>query len=65
MVTITVTDVNEAPMVTGATAIDLAENLTVLDNSDTGNVTEGAYTVTDADEDDGQRCGHNVEVVGR
>ena len=47
-VTITVNDVNEAPMVTGATTIDIAESQTDLD--DTG--TDDRYTVTDADEDD-------------
>ena len=51
-VTITVTDVNEAPELIGVVSIDLAENITDLNDSETGNVTEGQYTVTDEDEDD-------------
>ena len=50
-VTITVTDVNEAPELAGVVSIDLAENITGLNDSDTS-VTEGQFTVTDEDEDD-------------
>ena len=49
-VTITVTDVNEAPSVTGVASIDVAENATDLD----GTARTDQYTVTDADEDDGR-----------
>ena len=50
-VTIMVTDVNEAPELAGVVSIDLAENITGLNDSDTS-VTEGQFTVTDEDEDD-------------
>ena len=50
--TISVTDVNEAPVLAGVASIDLAENQTALDDSDTGDVTEGQFTVTDEDVDD-------------
>ena len=46
-VTISVTDVNEDPVVTGASSIDLAENNTVVDS--TGDTDD--YTVTDEDDD--------------
>ena len=36
----------------GVASIDLAENQTALDDSDTGDVTEGQFTVTDEDVDD-------------
>ena len=50
VVTITVTDVNEDPMLTAAAAsIDLAENDTDLNDGTTNNVTEGEFTVTDED----------------
>ena len=52
MVTITVVDVNEAPELTGAATIDIAENLTALDDSGTTGVTEGQYEATDADDAD-------------
>ena len=49
-VTITVTDVNEDPMVTGAASIDHAENGTVLDVDASNQTADPAeYTVTDAD----------------
>ena len=49
-VTITVTDVNEAPMLTGgATSIDRAENGTDLDDDTTSNVMEDEFTVADED----------------
>ena len=52
-VTITVTDVNEAPMVTGTASIDHAENGTVLDiNAETNGVQAATYTATDADDAD-------------
>ena len=48
-VTITVTDLNEAPMLSGgATSIDLAENLTDLDDVST-NVAEDEFIATDED----------------
>ena len=50
VVTITVTDVNEAPMLSGGTAsIDRAENGTDLDDTDTDDVAEDEFTVTDED----------------
>ena len=53
VVTITVTDVNEAPSVSGAASIDHAENGTVLDiDAETGNVQAADYTATDEDVDD-------------
>ena len=52
MVTISVVDVNEAPELTGAATIDIAENLTALDDSGTTAVTEGQYEATDADDAD-------------
>ena len=48
-VTITVTDVNEAPSVTGATSIDRAENGTDLDDNTTDLVAEDEFAVTDED----------------
>ena len=52
-VTITVTDVNEAPMVTGTASIDHAENGTELDiNAETSVVQAATYTATDADDVD-------------
>ena len=51
-VVITVTDVNEAPELTGVVSIDLAENITVLNDSETNPVIEGQFTVTDEDEVD-------------
>ena len=49
-VVITVTDVNEAPMLSGgAASIDLAENGTDLDDADTGDVAEDEFVVADAD----------------
>ena len=49
-VVITVTNVNEAPMLTGgATSIDLAENGTDLDDDATSDVMEDEFTVTDED----------------
>ena len=52
-VTITVTDVNEAPSVEGVASIDHAENVTVLDVDASNSVADAAeYTATDADEDD-------------
>ena len=49
MVTITVNDVNEAPVLTGgASSIDLAENGADLDDADTA-VADGEFTVTDED----------------
>ena len=57
-VDITVTDVNEAPTVTGASSIDHAENGTELDiNSETTGVQAAAYTATDADDDDDAATG--------
>ena len=56
MVTITVTDVNEAPMVTGDASIDHAENAEDL--------MIGMYTATDVDEAD-PGCRPDVVVVGR
>ena len=54
-VTITVTDVNEAPMVEGAASIDHAESGTELDtDADTDGVEAANYTVSDPDEDDTQ-----------
>ena len=48
-----VTDVNEAPSVSGAASIDHAENGTVLDtDAETANVQAATYTATDADADD-------------
>ena len=60
-VTITVTDVNEAPELTGVVSIDLAENITALDDSDTGNVTEGEFTVTDEDDADAVNEDANIK----
>ena len=52
-VTITVTDVNEDPSVSGAASIDHAENGTVLDiNVETNGVQAAEYTATDEDGDD-------------
>ena len=49
-VIIMVTDVNEAPSVSGAASIDHAENGTVLDiDAETANVQTATYTATDAD----------------
>ena len=53
MVTITVTDVNEAPSVMGAASIDHAENGTELDtDAETDDVEAAIYTATDVDADD-------------
>ena len=50
VVTITVTDVNEAPMLSGgAASIDRAENGTDLDDDTTTDVAEDGFTVTDED----------------
>ena len=50
VVTITVTNVNEDPMLTaGAVSIDLAENGTDLDDLTTSTVNEDQFTVTDED----------------
>ena len=49
-VVITVTDVNEAPMLSGgAASIDRAENGTDLDDSETTDDMEDEFTVTDED----------------
>ena len=48
-VTITVTDVNEAPMLTGAATIDHVEGATALEDDSGTNVVEGQYAATDAD----------------
>ena len=53
LVTITVTDVNEAPSVEGVASIDHAENAIELDvDASTDNVDAAEYTATDADEGD-------------
>ena len=53
VVTITVTDVNEAPSVEGVASIDHAENATVLDvDASNDNADAAVYTATDADTDD-------------
>ena len=57
-VTITVTDVNEAPELAGVVSIDLAENIINLNDTETSDVTEGQFTVTDEDEDEDD----NVDV---
>ena len=50
VVTITVNDVNEAPMVTGAATIDHVEGATALqDDTETLDVVEGVYAATDTD----------------
>ena len=50
VVTITVTDVNEAPILTAeAVSIDVAENGTDLDDDDPADVMEGEFTVADED----------------
>ena len=51
-VTIMLTDVNEAPSVSGAASIDHAENGTVLDTSADGGGQSAEYEATDADEAD-------------
>ena len=66
--TITVTDVNEAPELTGVVSIDLTENITDLNDSetDTDNVTEGQFTVTDEDADDDVSVDADIKwFVGR
>ena len=58
LVTITVTDVNEDPTVSGAASIDHAENGTALDiNAETNGVQGALYTATDEDEDDAADTG--------
>ncbi len=58
VVTITVTDVNEDPMVTGAASIDHAENGTGLDiNAEMDGVQAAEYTATDEDSDDNAATG--------
>ena len=53
VVTITVTDVNEAPSVSGAASIDHAENGTVLDiDAEAGDVQAAIYIATDIDASD-------------
>ena len=49
LVTITVTDVNEAPMVTGAATIDHVEGTTALQDDSGTTEVEGRYAATDAD----------------
>ena len=66
MVTITVTDVNEAPTVMGAASIDHEENGTVLDtDAEMDGVDAAVYTATDEDDDDDAGYRSDVGVVGR
>ena len=58
MVTITVTDVNEDPSVSGAASIDHAENGTELDiDAEADNVQPADYTATDEDDADNAETG--------
>ena len=65
-VTITVTDVNEAPSVSGAASIDHAENGMVLDiDAETDNVVQPAvYTATDEDGADDAGTGLTWRLSG-
>ena len=57
-VTITVTDVNEDPSVSGAASIDHAENGTELDiNAETNGLQAAVYTATDEDDADNAATG--------
>ena len=65
IVTITVTDVNEDPSVTGAASIDHEENETVLDVDASNQIEDGAeYIATDADEDDEAATGLKWTLSG-
>ena len=58
VVTITVTDVNEDPSVSGAASIDHVENGTELDiNAETSDVQAAVYTATDEDDADNAATG--------
>ena len=64
-VTITVTDVNEAPSVEGTASIDHAENGTALDiDAETNAVDAAEYTATDADAADDAATGLNWTLSG-
>ena len=65
MVTITVTDVNEAPTVSGAGSIDHAENGTELDiDAEAANVQAAEYTATDEDDADNAGTGLTWRLSG-
>ena len=64
-VTITVTDVNEDPSVSGAASIDHAENGTELDiNAETNGVQAAVYTATDEDDADNAATGLTWALSG-
>ena len=64
-VTITVTDVNEDPSVSGAASIDHAENDTVLDiDAEDTNANPAEYTATDEDADDDAATGLTWALSG-
>ena len=64
-VTITVTDVNEAPSVSGAASIDHAENGTELDiDAEAANAQAADYTATDEDDADNAGTGLTWRLSG-
>ena len=64
-VTITVTDVNEAPTVSGAASIDHAENGTELDiDAEAANAQAADYTATDEDDADNAGTGLTWRLSG-